>query len=273
MNVTEYTLKGCNLIRTDLLSLSSLSLISSPKDIYTIKLTRFNNFFSVLKNDTLFYFVKNNSITDDEFKINEDVVVDPAGLTYILNNNINGAGGGSGEIYNFLNLKSFDKNIINFFESKDIEEHENEKLYIKNNELKTDISPSKAGLYKIKDSKINIIHTVGPNFTNSRVLNNILNDDNESKLNELIYKIYESIFKEFVSLKDHKKLYLRLLPVSTGIYLPSKNKEVNLKKILNAIKIALFKLLNKSEYQHLIEKVSLYLYEQSEYREYKSLFE
>ena len=309
MIVTEYTLKGCNFIRSDLLvsakssssssasttsssssdssssdssssdssSSSSLS-ISSPKDKYEIKKSRFN-FISILKNDTLFYLVKNISITEE--LESGDVIVDPAGLDYILYNSMDGAGGGSGEIYELLENKKFDKNVKKFFESKGLKyfrsssdnKKENEKLYLNDNKINTDITPSKVGLYKLKDTghKINIIHTVGPKFSGNDALKNILEKD-ESKLNEIYYKIYESIFKEFISIKNHETLFLRLLPVSIGLYLPSINRDINRVKILKSIKRALFILLNKPQYQHLIEKVELYLFEKTEYNEYQNLF-
>ena len=297
MNVTEYTLKGCEFIRSDLLKSSEESSeeesseeesseeesseeSSSQKNKYTIKKPRNQHYFSVLKNERLFYLVLNKPII---FELEKDnVIVDPAGLDYILSNSMNGAGGGSEVIYDLLKKNTFDKNVVNFFKLKGLkyfdepirDKKENEKLYLSGNKINTDITPSKVGLYRLKDKddKINIIHTVGPKFSGNIALINILENDDESKLNQIYYKIYESIFKEFVSIENHKKLYLRLLPVSIGIYLPSKNKINNQKKILNAINIALFKLLNQPEYQHLIEKISLYLYEKSEYDIYESLY-
>lgn len=189
----------------------------------------------------------NKSITDKITK--NSVILDPAGL-YFMKNGFSGAGGASGGIYKLLDTKKPNEEVINHF----IQFKNEDELYEKN---KNNLSVACYASYN--NDKIKLIHTVGPNFMISKYLNNIINDRNDKKLNELFLKIYEDVYKEFMKqYKINNKLKLRLLPISSGIFI---NNDLNLKiKIFKSLISNCLYLNNKYKIQP-----KIYLYDKNDY--------
>jgi hypothetical protein len=192
--------------------------------------------------------IVNKSITDKITK--NSVILDPAGL-YFMKNGFSGAGGASGGIYKLLDTKNPNEEVIKHF----MKFKNEDELYEKN---KSNLSIACYGSYN--NDKIKLIHTVGPNFMASKYLYNIINNDrNDNKLNELFLKIYEDVYKEFMEqYKKNNKLKLRLLPISSGIYI---NNNLRFKiKIFNSLILIYLYLNEKYKIQP-----KIYLYDKNDY--------
>jgi hypothetical protein len=255
LHITEYKLKNCKFIKVN--SETKKRVLKSSSSLKPIFLT-------------IDYINKNilNDLTTN------DVILDPAGLDFIKSN-MTGASGVSGAIYNtLLATNDFNTEVKNFFKKYNT----NEDLYVKNSEyLKTlDLSiSSQYDLVKNK-GKINLIHAVGPDFTSSEVLKNILINDIE-KLFILFLTLYRSIIKNFLTLyQENNNLKLRLIPISTGIFLnitgitDTQKKEIKT-KIFKVIIKALSIILN--EYPILNKKglITMYLYDIHSFNVYDSI--
>lgn len=269
LHITEYKLKDCKFIKANsevkkrvlksslsksssLLSLSSSSSSLSPS-------------FSTVN------YVNKNIL--DHLNIN-DVILDPAGLEYIQKNMI-GASGASGAIYtSLLETNDFNKEVKDFFKKY----NENKDLYVKNGEYiripKLSIS-SEYDLVK-NQGKINLIHAVGPDFTSSKVLENILINDKE-KLFMLFFTLYESIILNFLTLYEkNKHLKLRLLPISMGVFLNIDNIDTTQK---HNLRIKIFKIIIKAlsiilqKYHQLQQKglITMYLINKRDFIEYDTI--
>lgn len=187
----------------------------------------------------------NKAITDKLTKTT--VILDPAGLSYMKKSFI-GAGGASGAIYKLLNTTKPTDEVIKHF-SKFASQDD---LYKNNND-----SIACYGSY----GDIKIIHAVGPDFRSSKYLQEIL--CNTEQTDKLFYKIYDDIYKEFTKL-NNKKLTLRLLPISSGIFINN--------DLISKIKIFRSLLVN---YQKLNEKYKIkpkiYLYDKTDFKIMKFL--
>jgi len=186
----------------------------------------------------------NKSITDKLTK--NTVILDPAGLSY-MKSSFNGAGGGSGAIYSLLNTNKPNSDVITHFSKFRTEDD----LY-KNNSA--NLSVARFGSYN--NNEIKIIHTVGPDFRNSKFLKDIL--CNTQQTDKLFFKVYEDVYKEFVKVDDKKKLTLRLLPVSSSIFI--NNDFISKIKLFKAMLNAYVKL---NEKYKIFPKI--YLYERIDY--------
>lgn len=186
----------------------------------------------------------NKSITDKLSK--NTVILDPAGLSY-MKSSFNGAGGGSGAIYSLLNTNKPNSDVITHFSKFRTEDD----LY-KNNVSK--LSVARFGSYN--NNEIKIIHTVGPDFRNSKFLQDIL--CNTQQTDKLFFKVYEDVYKEFIKVDDKKKLTLRLLPVSSSIFI--NNDFISKIKLFKAMLNAYVKL---NEKYKIFPKI--YLYERIDY--------
>lgn len=186
----------------------------------------------------------NKSITDKLTK--NTVILDPAGLSY-MKSSFNGAGGGSGAIYSLLNTNKPNSDVITHFSKFRTEDD----LY-KNNSA--NLSVARFGSYN--NNEIKIIHTVGPDFRNSKFLQDIL--CNTQQTDKLFFKVYEDVYKEFVKVDDKKKLTLRLLPVSSSIFI--NNDFISKIKLFKAMLNAYVKL---NEKYKIFPKI--YLYERIDY--------
>lgn len=186
----------------------------------------------------------NKSITDKLSK--NTVILDPAGLSY-MKSSFNGAGGGSGAIYSLLNTNKPNSDVITHFSKFRTEDD----LY-KNNSA--NLSVARFGSYN--NNEIKIIHTVGPDFRNSKFLQDIL--CNTQQTDKLFFKVYEDVYKEFVKVDDKKKLTLRLLPVSSSIFI--NNDFISKIKLFKAMLNAYVKL---NEKYKIFPKI--YLYERIDY--------
>ena len=161
-----------------------------------------------------------------------DVILDPAGLEF-LKYGFEGAGGASAAIYKTLKMNSPNNDVIRYFNKFDDEDD----LY-ENNTKNLSIA------YYSKYNNYNIIHAVGPNFNNSNYLTNIIDNKNIELLYKLFYKIYLDIYIEFYKIyRTNKLLKLRLLPISTGIFI--KNDPKKKEKIFRVLIDILSKLNNK----------------------------
>lgn len=186
----------------------------------------------------------NKSITD---KLSKNIVIlDPAGLSY-MKSSFNGAGGGSGAIYSLLNTNKPNSDVITHFSKFRTEDD----LY-KNNV--SNLSVARFGSYN--NNEIKIIHTVGPDFRNSKFLQDIL--CNTQQTDKLFFKVYEDVYKEFIKVDDKKKLTLRLLPVSSSIFI--NNDFISKIKLFKAMLNAYVKL---NEKYKIFPKI--YLYERIDY--------
>jgi len=198
-------------------------------------------------------YLINKSIID---RINKNIIIiDPAGL-YFMQSSFLGAGGASGSIYKLLDTNKPNNEVINHFMKFKTEND----LYEKN---KKNLSIAFYSSYN--NDKIKIIHTVGPDFRNSKYLLNIISDNDLTKLTELFYKIYNDIYKEFMKeYEKNKKLKLRLLPISSGIYI---NNNLKLKiKLFKVLLVNYFILNDKYKIQP-----KIYLYDKNDYELMKSL--
>ena len=169
-----------------------------------------------------------------------------AGLSY-MKSSFNGAGGGSGAIYSLLNTNKPNSDVITHFSKFRTEDD----LY-KNNSA--NLSVARFGSYN--NNEIKIIHTVGPDFRNSKFLQDIL--CNTQQTDKLFFKVYEDVYKEFVKVDDKKKLTLRLLPVSSSIFI--NNDFISKIKLFKAMLNAYVKL---NEKYKIFPKI--YLYERIDY--------
>ena len=193
----------------------------------------------------------NKPITD---KLTKSIVIlDPAGLSYMQSSFI-GAGGASGSIYKLLNTSKPNLDVINHFKKfKDLDD-----LY-KNNI--NNLSISCYGIYN--NNNIKLIHTVGPDFRTSKYLQEILCDTN--KTDKLFYKIYDDVYKEFIKISNQtkNKLTLRLLPISSGIFI--NNDLISKIKIFRSLIINYHKL-NEKYKKEIKTKPKIYLYDKDDYK-------
>jgi hypothetical protein len=189
----------------------------------------------------------NKSITDKLTK--NTVILDPAGLSYMKNGFI-GAGGASGSIYKLLNSAKPTDKVINHF-SKFANQDD---LYKNNSD-----SIACYGFY----DDIKIIHAVGPDFRSSKYLQEIL--CNTEKTDKLFHKIYDDIYREFSNLNNNK-LTLRLLPISSGIFI--NNDLISKIKIFRSLLVNYHKLNDKYKI-----KPKIYLYDKTDFKIMKFLSE
>ena len=187
----------------------------------------------------------NKAITDKLTKTT--VILDPAGLSYMKKSFI-GAGGASGAIYKLLNTTKPTDEVIKHF-SKFANQDD---LYKNNSD-----SIACYGSY----GDIKIIHAVGPDFRSSRYLQEILCDNEQT--DKLFYKIYDDIYKEFTKL-NNKKLTLRLLPISSGIFI--NNDLISKIKIFRSLLVNYQKLNDKYKI-----KPKIYLYSKTDFKIMKFL--
>jgi len=187
----------------------------------------------------------NKAITDKLTK--NAVILDPAGLSYMKKSFV-GAGGASGAIYKLLNTTKPTDEVIKHFSKFGNQDD----LYKNNRD-----SVACYGSY----GDVKIIHAVGPDFRGSKYLQEIL--CNTEQTDKLFYKIYDDIYREFIKLKN-KKLTLRLLPISSGIFINN--------DLISKIKIFRSLLVN---YQKLNEKYKIkpkiYLYSNTDFKIMKFL--
>lgn len=189
--------------------------------------------------------IVNKAITDKLTKTT--VILDPAGLSYIKKSFI-GAGGASGAIYKLLNTTKPTDEVIRHFSK-----FANQDDLYKNN------SDSVACYGSYDDIKI--IHAVGPDFRSSKYLQEIL--CNTEQTDKLFYKIYDDIYREFTKLKN-KKLTLRLLPISSGIFI--NNDLISKIKIFRSLLVNYQKLNDKYKI-----KPKIYLYDKTDFKIMKFL--
>jgi hypothetical protein len=171
-----------------------------------------------------------------------------------------GASAASGEIYDLLtSIKPNDDVIYHFSQFKS-----NENLYEKN---VNKISRAYYTTYNTKKNiQLHIIHAVGPDFRFSTYLQEIIKDTDETKLFNLIFELYEDIYIEFIkNYKLNNKLQLRLLPISTGVFI-GQNETYRI-KLFKAIIISCMILNKKYEIN-----AAIYLYFKSEYDIFNALY-
>ena len=198
------------------------------------------------------YFIINNSIIDNLDK--NDVILDPAGLSFMKTSFI-GAGWASHAIYQLLSQSKPNPDVIKHFEKFKNEDY----LYEKN---KSNLS---IAYYSSYNNNIKIIHAVGPDFRYSSYLKKIINNYDLTDLYNLMFKIYNDIYKTFINeYNKNNSLQLRLLPISTGAFI-NFNKD-------NKIKI--FKCL-KTIYQSLNKKYDIkpiiFFYDKEDYKLFKDI--
>jgi len=188
----------------------------------------------------------NKAITDKLAK--NIVILDPAGLSY-MKSSFNGAGGASGAIYKLININKPNSDVITHFNK-----FKNEDDLYKNNSA--NLSVARFGSYN--DNQIKIIHTIGPDFRNSKYLQDILS--NTQQTDKLFFKLYEDVYIEFIkAIGDNRnKLTLRLLPVSSGIFI--NNDFISKIKLFKAMLNAYVKLNEKYKIQP-----KIYLYDKTDY--------
>ena len=147
-----------------------------------------------------------------------------------MQNNFNGAGGASAQIYKILSKDKPNKEVINHYMQFKTEKE----LYETNTK---NISVAYYSSYN--NNTINIIHTIGPDFRQDDYLKNIIKNDDLKDLYKLYYKIYDDVYKEFIiHYNKNKKLKLRLLVVSTAIFI-NFNEEYKIKILTVFIKVYL----------------------------------
>ena len=188
----------------------------------------------------------NKAITD---KLAKNVVIlDPAGLSYMKSSFL-GAGGASGAIYKLINVNKPNNDVITHFNKFKSEDD----LY-KNNSA--NLSVARFGSYN--DNQIKIIHAIGPDFRNSKYLQDILS--NTQQTDKLFFKLYEDVYIEFIKAvgDNRNKLTLRLLPVSSGIFI--NNDFISKIKLFKAMLNAYVKLNEKYKIQP-----KIYLYDKTDY--------
>ena len=171
-----------------------------------------------------------------------------------------GASAASGEIYDLLtSIKPNDDVISHFSQFKS-----NENLYEKN---VNKISRAYYTTYNTKKNiQLHIIHAIGPDFRFSTYLQEIIKDTDETKLFNLIFELYEDIYIEFIkNYKLNNKLQLRLLPISTGVFI-GQNETYRI-KLFKAIIISCMILNKKYEIN-----AAIYLYFKSEYDIFNALY-
>ena len=198
-----------------------------------------------------FFLIKNASIIDN--LTNNDVILDPAGLKY-MKKEFDGAGYASKAIYDLLSTSKPNKEVRTHFLQFNTEDD----LYENNRTNKKIAIFSKYGNY-------NIIHAVGPDFRSSKYLFNILTNKNKQPLIDLFLEIYSQIYKAFIKeYKNNNKLILRLLPISSGVFIKHKKE----------YKIEIFKAL-KNAYTTLKIKYKLYpviyFYDKDDYELFKKI--
>jgi len=253
MNISEYILKNCKFIKVE-------EKVPKKKELKIYKKESSESSSKQLK--TIKYV--NKSIISD--MTSNDVILDPAGLNYIQSESMKRAGGASGSIYKKLKKTNFNKEVVDFFSIY----NKNKDIYKDNKKLTI---ASEYELKEVEGSKINIIHAIGPDFTQSKELQQILSDN--EKLFSLFLSIYKSVVKNFLKLyKKNNKLRLRILPVSTGVYLQisgKNDKDINRykKNIFVAILNALNTLLEK--YPELKGLAVMYLYEEDDFKIYHKI--
>jgi hypothetical protein len=157
-------------------------------------------------------------ITHDEFVKGMEpksnmALVDPAGFYNITSKSHNGASGASGSIYKWLHTNGI----------------ENQFPVDVTNAIKYDCD-SKQHRYTFNNgNKITIIHTVGPDFTQTIHKSSYLYEDVDYPINKL-YLAYTNTFIQFIdSLSDLRKSgtpTLRLLPISGGIFAGSYSDDI-----------------------------------------------
>jgi len=195
----------------------------------------------------------NKAITD---RINKNsVILDPAGLYYMKSSFI-GAGGASGIIYKLLDTNKPNPDVISHFSQFKTEDN----LYEKNSK---ELSIAYYSSYNNDDIKL--IHTVGPNFMISKYLKDIIMDDDNTRLYQLFYKIYNDVYYQFIiQYGENNKLKLRLLPISSGIFI---NNDYNLKvKIYKAL---IYNCLFLNRFYKI--EPTIYLYDKNDYELMKLL--
>jgi hypothetical protein len=178
-----------------------------------------------------------------------DVITDPAGLHY-MKSSFSGAAGASHKIYSLLNKDKPNANVIKHFSQF----KNRDALYEHNFENKSVAIFSK---YNIK-----VIHAIGPDFTSSKYLKSLL--DTEDELYNIFFKLYKDIYKAFyLQYKKNNNLHLRLLPISTGIFI---NNDPKYKKKLFKIFLRIYLILNKKY------KITptIYLFDKDDYKLFKS---
>ena len=191
---------------------------------------------------------KSTIINENIFKdiTTNNVIVDPAGSAYVYNN-WNGAGGLSAYIYNKINLNSQLGSMIPALSNIDL------------HKLFTDTNTPDAfyNSYTLKDPlpdteelssltlqvTINIIHSIGPDFT-----------DNNTKY--LTYETFNKIYNDiYIVFKDHDNLdELRLVALSSGLFSGNYINEIAYITVLVYIKLFLkFKTGNKTVKMYVIK--------------------
>lgn len=199
------------------------------------------------------YLIVNKSIIDNIDKY--DVILDPAGLIY-MQNSFKGAGFASQAIYKLLSTSKPNPDVIKHFS-----QFKNEKYLYEKNRNNLSIA------YYSSYNNIKIIHAVGPDFRESSYLKKIIENNDKTDLYYLMYKIYDDIYKSFINeYEKNKKLKLRLLPISTGVFI---NNNIN-------YKIKIFKCL-KNIYQELKTKYKIlpiiYFYNKDDYNLFKNIIQ
>jgi hypothetical protein len=201
------------------------------------------------------YRIINSSIVNNLDK--NDVILDPSGLEF-MKKTFKGAGGASCAIYQLLSTETPNQDVIDHFSQFNSEKN----LYEEN------ISNLSIAYYSsYNDNNIKIIHAVGPNFTTSIYLLNILKENGIQKLYELMYKVYDDIYKTFIiQYNKNPDLKLRILPISSGLFINTSPKDKE--TIFTCLKLI---------YQELNEKNNIkpviYLFNVDEYTLFKKLIE
>jgi hypothetical protein len=201
------------------------------------------------------YLIINKSIVDDLDK--NDVILDPAGLEF-MKKKFKGAGGASCAIYQLLSTETPNQDVIDHFSQFNSEKN----LYEEN------ISNLSIAYYSsYNDNNIKIIHAVGPNFSTSTYLLNILKENGIQKLYELMYKVYDDIYKTFIiQYNKNPDLKLRILPISSGLFVNSSPKDKE--TIFTCLKLIYQELNEKNNIKPII-----YLFNVDEYTLFKKLIE
>jgi hypothetical protein len=150
--------------------------------------------------------------------------VDPAGLQYIQNFGPHFAGGASGEIYHYIGI------------SKDIQFPRAVR-----NEVKM-VGDAYWHTYK---GVFQCCHVVGPNFST------MTPEPSEKTALEVLTVVYTNIFRQFFR---SNLLYLRLLPVSGGIYSGKFEKKMPTLTFMAIIQAV--QKLKKNEYEYLMNAIA-----------------
>jgi hypothetical protein len=182
-----------------------------------IKINNFYNISNDVEKTNKIAKLKNimNRIINEDItnNIQNDIIVDPAGLDYVYNN-FDGAGGLSRAIYNILTEKA---SLLPQFELKSTD---NEYDFLNNLFTNNDIIDAGYKEYTDKSdtsgkTKINIIHSIGPNFSELK---------NKKYLNYKTFKkIYDDIINVFKTKSNNK---LRLCALSSGLFAANYKDEI-----------------------------------------------